>query len=177
MLSKVLSVVKSKAAIAVLGVALVGGGTVAAIAATGHQLPLTGTHADATAKPDATHDAGKNHGHTVSIEGVLKSYSNGSISVQAKDGKSTTIVVNGDTRVNGDRVSKLSDLSKNIGHKVEVQADKQSNGTLVAWKVTVEGATGDASSHGDGSSNSNSNNGDSNKGQGHALWARPQATA
>lgn len=175
MLSNVLSVVKSKAALAVLGVALVGGGATAAYAATGHQLPVTGTHADATAKPDTSHDAGKNHGHTVSIEGVLKSYSGGKINVQTKDGKSTTVVVNGNTRIEGDRASTLSALSKNIGHKVEVQADKQSNDTLVAWKVTVEGATGDASSH--GNSNGNGNNGDSNKGQGHALRARPTLSA
>ncbi len=169
MLSKVLAVVQSKAAIAVLGVALVGGGATAAYAATGHQLHLTGTHATATEQPAASHNTGDNHGHTVSIEGVLKSYSGGMISVQTKDGTSTKVVVNGNTRINGDSASKLSDLSKDLDHKVEVQAEKQSNGTLVAWKVTIEGA--DASSHGNGSNNGN--NGDSNKGQSTPVTHKP----
>ena len=152
MLAKVLTVVKSKAALAVLGVALVGGGTVAAFAATGHQVPFTGNHADAAAKPDTAHNAHNKHGHTVSIEGVLKSYNAGAISVQSKDGTSTTITVNADTRINGDHVSALGDLAKNIGNKVEVQAEKQSNGKLVAWKVTVAGA--DSATSGQDNSNS-----------------------
>lgn len=161
MMAKVLSVVKSKAALAVLGVALVGGGTVAAFAATGHQLPITSTNANGAAKPDTSHGAGKKHGHTVSIEGVLKGYSGGTISVQSKDGTSTTITVNASTRINGDQVSALGDLAKNIGHKVEVQADKQSGGKLVAWKVTVEGATGEASARGSSNGTRDSSNGKS----------------
>lgn len=173
MLSKILSVVQSKAALAVLGVALVGGGgTAAAYAATGHQLPLMGTHAEATAKPDTTHESGDKHAHTVSIEGVLKGYSGGTISVQSKDGKTTKIAVNSKTRINGDHVSTLADLAKNIGHKVEVQADKQSNGALVAWKVTVGGADSDTS--GKGNDNDKGNN---TSGQAHALHNKSHVSA
>lgn len=178
MLSKVLAVVKTKAALAVLGVALVGGGGTAAYAATGHQLPLIGTHASATEKPDATHEA-DNHAHTVSIEGVLKAYNAGAatISVQTEGSKpdatekpestdtpkstktpetltTMTITVNAKTRVNGDQATTLADLAKNIGHKVQVQADKQSDGSLVAWKVTLQGADGQTgSTNGDGKGN------------------------
>jgi len=181
MLSKVLAVVQSKAALAVLGVVLVGGGgSAVAFAATGHQLPFMGSQATATAKPDATHEANGNHAHTVSIEGVLKSYSGGTITVSASnvhsdDGKpeatekpdatekpeatrtttttTMTITVNDKTNVNGENASKLADLSKNIGHRVQVQADKQSDGSLVAWKVTVQGADGQ------GGNNSSNNDG------------------
>jgi len=166
MLSKVLAVVQSKAALAVLGVVLVGGGgSAVAFAATTHQLPFMSSHATATAKPDATHEANDNHAHTVSIEGVLKAYSGGTITVSASNVHSNdgngqpeatekpeatktattttmTITVNDKTKVNGENASKLADLSKNIGHKVQVQADKQSNGSLVAWKVTLQGADG-----------------------------------
>lgn len=154
MLSKVLTVVKSKAALVALGVVLVGGGAVAAYAATNQQNASTGTHANATGKsnatgkPGTTHDASGKHDHTVSIEGVLKSYNAGAgtISVQSQDGESaTTVVVNAETRINGDAASALADLAKTIGHRVQVKADKQDNGTLVAWKVTVQGTTADAS--------------------------------
>jgi len=155
MLSKVLSVVKSKAALVVLGTALVGGGTAAVAAAMSHQNSLTGAHAGATVKTDATREADGNHAHTVSIEGVLKGYNAGAgtISVQVKHGKSTTtVLVNAKTRINGEHVSSLADLAKNIGHKVEVQADNQGNGTLVAWEVTVEDAAGGSSNKGHGDS-------------------------
>lgn len=200
MLSKVLAVVQSKAALAVLGVVLVGGGgSAVAFAATGHQLPLIGSNASATAKPDATHEAGDNHAHTVSIEGVLKAYSAGTITVSATnvhsdDGKpeatekpeptakpeatekpeatktttttTMTITVNDKTRVNGENASKLADLSKNIGHKVQVQADKQSDGSLVAWKVTLQGADGHS---GDDSSDGKGSGDGSTSGQSHVL--------
>lgn len=196
MLSKVLAVVQSKVALAAIGVALVGGGgTAAAYVATGHQLPLLGTHATATEKPDATHEADDNHAHTLSIEGVLKSYNGSTITVLSADGAkpeatekpdathaaaatekpeatdtthaaeatktptTVTITVNAKTRINGDHASTLADLAKNIGHKVEVQADKQSNGSLVAWKVTVSGAdsqSGDTSGKGDSKGDSSS---------------------
>lgn len=150
MLSKVAALVKSKVALAALGVVLAGTGGTAALAATGH-LPTLPSQSNATQNADGNND---NHGHTVSIEGTLKAYNAGAktISVQEADAKSpTTIGVNSDTRVNGDQATKLSDLTANIGHKVQVQATKQSNGSLVAWKITVTGATDD---HSQGSGNS-----------------------
>lgn len=198
MLSKVLSVVQSKAALAVLGVVLVGGGgTAAAYAATGHQLPLVGTQAQATEKPDSANSG--NHAHSVSIEGVLKSANGSTITVSSTSGEQPdatdkpdathaadapeatekpeathsaeatktpttyTITVNKDTRVNGDQASTIADLAKNIGHRVQVQAEKQSDGSLVAWKVTVGGTEGGDSNHSTGSG------GDSATSQTHAL--------
>lgn len=144
MLGKVALAVKSKVALAVLGVLVAGTGGTAALAATGH-LPSLPTQAQAT---KSANDQGNdsNHGHTVGIEGTLKAYNAGAgtISVLAdKASSATTITVNAKTEVNGAKATKLSDLTANIGHKVQVQADKQSDGSLVAWKVTVEGATDD----------------------------------
>ena len=200
MLSKALAVVHSKVALAVLGVVLVGGGgTAAAYAATNHQLPFTNTHAEATEKPDATHAAGDNHAHTVSIEGVLKAYDAGAATItvtgtaHSEDSKpeatekpdatktaeatekpdatktttsTMTITVNAKTSINGDHASTLADLAKNIGHKVQVQADKQSNGSLVAWKVTVQGADSQSGDDGKGSGDG------STSGQGHELQGK-----
>jgi hypothetical protein len=53
-----------------------------------------------------------------------------------------TITVNTTTTVNGEHASALADLANAIGHKVQVQADKQGN-SWVASKVTLEGAAGD----------------------------------
>jgi len=149
-LSKVALLVKSKVALAALGVVLAGTGGTAALAATGH-LPSLPSQSNAT---QSTHGNNDNHGHTVSIEGTLKAYNAGAktISVQAEDAKSaTTIGVNNDTRVNGAQATTLSDLTANIGHKVQVQATKQSNGSLVAWKISVTSAIDD---HSQGSDNS-----------------------
>jgi len=49
-----------------------------------------------------------------------------------------TIALNGDTKINGQAQSE-SDLAKNIGHGVEVQATEGTNCGLTAWKVTVQG--------------------------------------
>lgn len=163
MLTKALAVVKTKAALAVLGVVLVGGGGTAAYAATGHDLPIIGTHATAaeTETADADHNDDSNHAHTKAFEGVLKAYNSGAstISVLTDDSKTpTTITVNSKTKVNGEHANTLADLSKNIGHKVEVQADKQSNGSYVAWKVTVQGLA-DAEGKDTGSTDGKSSDG------------------
>jgi Domain of unknown function (DUF5666) len=147
MVSKALLVVKSKVALAVLGVVLVGGGgTAVAVAATGGHVPVLSALAghSTTKTADSGSDAAS-HAHTVSLEGVLKSYdaTAHTISVLGNgDTSPTTIEVDSNTKVNGEHASALADLTKAVGHKVQVQATKQSNGTLLAWKITVEGATG-----------------------------------
>lgn len=150
MVSKALLVVKSKLALAVLGVLVVGGGgTAVAMAATGGHVPVLSTlvgnaQHDAKKTPDTGSDA-SSHAHTISVEGVLKGYSAGANTisvVEHGDTNATTIDVNSKTEVNGDHASSLSDLTKVFGHKVQVQATKQSDGSLLAWKITVEAATG-----------------------------------
>jgi hypothetical protein len=163
MLTKVVALLHSKLAVAVIGAVLVGGtGTAVALAATSGHLPLTQatseSHDGATKTPDS-HD-NDNHAHSVSIEGVLKAYDAGgkTIGVLANGGKSPTIVaVDANTKVNGEQASSLADLSKNLGHGVEVQADKQSNGSLLAWKITVQGA--------EDTGNGDDNGGDAHQGQ------------
>jgi hypothetical protein len=147
MVSKALLVVKSKVALAALGVVLVGGaGTAVAAAATGAHVPvLSGLIGHSSTK---THDTGSDassHAHTISVEGVLTGFNAGANTisvVEHGDTAATTIDVNSHTEVNGEHASSLSDLSKVIGHKVQVQATKQSGGALLAWKITVEAATG-----------------------------------
>jgi hypothetical protein len=62
--------------------------------------------------------------------------------VEHGDTSATTIDVSSHTEVNGEHASSLTDLSKEIGHKVEVQATRQSGGALLAWKITVAASTG-----------------------------------
>src|SRR5215469_18881305 len=149
MLSKALLVVKSKAALAILGVLVVGGGgTAVAVTATGGNVPVLSTlvgHAShTTTKTPGAGNSASSHAHTVSLEGVLKGYiaSANTISVLGNGATSaTTIDVNSSTTVNGVHATALADLSKAIGKKVQVQATKQTDGTLLAWKITVEAAT------------------------------------
>jgi hypothetical protein len=158
MLSKLLTLAHGKALAALAGAALLaGGGTAAALAATHTHVGLGSLLvAAAPAGPHArsTPDAG-NHGdqRDVAIEGVLKSYSastsGGTITVLAEgETTATTITVNAQIRINGEHATSLTDLTAAVGHKVQVQATKQSDGTLLAWKVTVQGA--DPGAHGKG---------------------------
>ena len=156
MLSKLATLVQSKVALAVLGAVLVTGGGAAALAASSHSSTQGDRSAASTHTPEAS-DTGADHGHTVSVEGTLKGYDSGAgtISVvEQHDSAATTICVNAKTEVNGAHASKLSDLAAAIGHKVQVQATKESSGScsLLAWKVTVEGADGD-NSNGDNGHN------------------------
>src|SRR5262245_52203322 len=76
MLAKLTILLQNKVAVAALGAVLIGGaGATAAAAATGH-LPLTQTHATATAGAVGDHGQnGDNQGdHEVSLEGTLKAY-------------------------------------------------------------------------------------------------------
>src|SRR5215469_3149447 len=147
MLSKLATLVQSKVALAAVGAVLVAGaGTAAAMVASSHS-STSGDHAATSTHTSQGSDNGADHGHTVSIEGVLKGYDGGAgtISVvEQHDKTATTVCVNSKTEVNGAHASKLSDLSAAVGHKVQVQATKESSGScsLLAWKVTVEGADG-----------------------------------
>jgi len=150
MLSKALLVVKSKAALAILGALVVGGGgTAVAVTATGGHVPvlstLVGNAQHSANKSPKSGSNASSHAHTVSLEGVLQGYdaSAHTVSVLGNgDTSATTIGVNSSTEVNGEHASALTDLTKAIGHKVEVQSTKQSDGSLLAWKITVESATG-----------------------------------
>jgi hypothetical protein len=151
------SLVHSKVALAVLGVLLAGGSGAAVVAASHNQNPASSSSATA---PDA---------HRVSINGKLTAYDAGAktISVQPADASGpTTIGVDANTRVNGQHAKSLADLSTAIGHDVQVHADKQSNGTLLAWKITVQG---DDSSHGTGSGNGKGKGKGKGNGQQHQI--------
>lgn len=176
MIARLLTLVQSKVALAALGVLLVGGSGAAVVTATHAELPFTRPQSASTAShtPDATKSEG-DHAHTVSLEGKLTAYgaAGKTISVQTKDSSSPTAVkVDSNTRVDGEHASSLSDLAHAIGHDVEVQATKQSNGSMLAWKITVQGVasgtgddshgsgdTGDGTGSGDGHSNGSSDNG------------------
>lgn len=140
MLSKLTVLLKSKVALAAIGALVVGGGGTAVAAAVAHSNTQANPSAQATAHAGQGDDG--NHGHTVGIEGTLKAYDSGAKTISVvpeHDTAAQTISVDDNTRVNGENASKLDDLTKAVGHKVEVQATKQSDGSLLAWKVTVEG--------------------------------------
>lgn len=140
MLKQLALLVQNKIALAAIGTALVAGGGAAAVAvahnATGQQ--PAAAHSSATASAD-----GSDHAHTVSVEGTLKAYnaSGKTITVQPKDGDEAakTISVNSHTEVNGAHANSLADLTHAVGDDVQVQATKQSDGSLLAWKITVQG--------------------------------------
>lgn len=144
-MSKLLTLLQGKLAVAVLGAVVVGGGgaAVAVVASQSHisgaqgAQQANGSHGNATETADA-------HSN-VSVVGVLKAYdaSGNTISVLADGASSaTTIAVDANTKVNGEHAQALSDLTNAIGHGVQVEAKKQSDGSLLAWKVTVQANTG-----------------------------------
>jgi len=165
MLDKVVLLLKGKAALAVVGLIVAGGGgTAVAVAAQTHTGPFANTHTSSTPS-GAAHNSGSSnniHAHTVAIEGVLKADDAGASTISVLEhGKTsaTTISVNDQTTVNGDRATSLTDLAKNLDHNVEVQADKQDDGTLLAWKVTVGGPATPNAGGATGSGGDNQGNG------------------
>lgn len=108
MVSKALLVVKSKVALAVLGVLVVGGaGTAVAAAAMGAQVPvLSGFMGHSSPKTRDTGSDAASHAHTISVEGVLTGYNadaNTISVVEHGDTSATTIEVNSHTEVNGEQ--------------------------------------------------------------------------
>lgn len=148
MLAKLALLVQSKVALAVLGAGILAtGGTAAALAATGHMPRFAGAAAaQRQVRQGANDKATKtpaSHAQTVAIVGTLSAYDAGAktITVNPADGSAAiTVAVNDQTRVNGERASSLADLTAAVGRGVQVQADKQTDGSLVAWKITVQGA-------------------------------------
>jgi uncharacterized protein DUF5666 len=198
-LATITTIVKSKAALAVLGAILVGGtGTAAAVAATtGHLGPIQ-TPGFAHSTP-GTDQGNGDHAHTISIEGILnslkacpssvtqlvvtKASESTEHDVQANDStgdaaqathapevngtktpektetpesgkpattgtETLTVLVDSKTKVNGEHATTLADLCGNTGHRVQVQAEKGTDGTLTAWKVTLQGADGSGNNAG-----------------------------
>src|SRR5258706_7406068 len=100
MLTKLIALTRGKVALAVLGVVLVGGGSAAvAFAATHSARP--GQDSSSASNDNNGKSADTNHGHTVSLEGVLKAYNAGAHAISVlKTGATaaTSVAVNADTR-------------------------------------------------------------------------------
>lgn len=169
MLTKLALLLKGKALAAALGVLLVsGGGAAVAVAAKTQTGPFAPAAASTASTQNGNHgsQANGNHAHTVAVEGILMSYdaTAQTIGVQ-KNGETTTTTISVDdkTAVNGAQASSLADLAHSLNHHVQVQADQQSDGSLLAWKVTVGGMA-----------NPNGNNGNNdNNGNGSTAGQRP----
>lgn len=72
-----------------------------------------------------------------------------------------TVTVNSKTKVNGEKdADGLGSLCGKTGHKVQVQAEKNANGALVAWKVTLQGADSDTGKGNNATPGANGNGGD-----------------
>jgi Domain of unknown function (DUF5666) len=154
LVAKLATLVQTKIGVAVLGTLLIGGGAAATVAAN-PTLPsrLTSSLEGSAATAAATHtehdqnasgeqkDAkGQDQNH-VAVEGTLVSYAAGAGTIKVlAENKTWTFTVNTDTRVNGTHSDKLADLATAAGHGVQVQATKQTNGTYLASKVTVQAA-------------------------------------
>jgi hypothetical protein len=123
-----------------------------ALAATHGGTPAAGSSSTTAGHGDSheTNDGDTGNANRLSVEGTLKAYTAaagsapGSISVTDEHATSFSIVVNAKTEVNGMHANTLNDLKNAVGHKVQVQATKQS-GKWVASKVTVEAASDDQS--------------------------------
>lgn len=167
MLTKLALLLKGKALAAALGVLLVsGGGAAVAVAAKTQTGPFAPAAASSMSTQNGNHgsQANGNHAHTVAINGVLMSYNATAQSIgvqQNGETSTTTISVDDKTLVNGDQATSLADLTHSLKHRVQVQADKQSGDSLLAWKVTVGGVA-----------NPNGDNGD-NGGNGGNVGQRP----
>lgn len=148
--------------------------------ANGNTITVTVTHEaeddQADAKATGTPGAGEHESgtpsastHESSTPGAGEHESSTPEATKSATPVDMTITVNGDTRVNGEKATKLSDLASGAGHKVEVQATKQSNGSLLATKVTLQGADTSGDDHSGttsgGSGESTSGSGD-HSGQG-----------
>ncbi|HEX9068851.1 MAG TPA: DUF5666 domain-containing protein [Ktedonobacterales bacterium] len=75
---------------------------------------------------------------------------------------SATLTVNVDskTKVNGEQAKTLADLCGGIGHGVEVEATKGSDGSLTAWKVTLQDQESDSTEKSDGAQRTPGTGGD-----------------
>jgi hypothetical protein len=171
MLAKLALLLKGKALAAALGVLLVsGGGAAVAVAAKTQTGPFTPAAASSTSTQNGNHgsQANGNHAHTVAVDGVLMTYdaTAQTIGVQ-KNGETstTTISVDDKTLVNGDQATSLADLTHSLKHRVQVQADKQSDDSLLAWKVTVGGVANPNGGNGGNGGSNGSNGSNGNVGQ------------
>src|SRR5947209_16356485 len=105
MLTKLIALVRGKVALAVLGVVLVGGGSAAVALAAMHSARPGQQHTSTASNDQNGKSADTNHGHTVSLEGVLKTYDAGGHAISVRSAgaaSSTSVAVNADTRVNGE---------------------------------------------------------------------------
>lgn len=157
MLAKALLVVKSKAALAILGLLVVGGGggAVALAASQGHLNGL-GIQMAASKEQSTNHASSNSQGHA---EGMLTACdaTAGTITVTDAQGKATNFTVDAKTTFNGDihgnnsggstsasnPTFALKDLCALVNTvKVQVQSTASTSGgatTYTATKVTVEG--------------------------------------
>lgn len=156
MLKQLALLVQNKIALAAIGTALVAGGGAATVAVVHNNAADQSQAAHATATAESSANAGS-HAHTIAVEGTITLVTGDtSIKVKPRDGSAEeTILVNKDTKVNGDRASSLSDLK--IGQHVQVQATKQSDDSLLAWKITVQGTPEGTPGSGNGSGNGSQN--------------------
>lgn len=152
MLAKLATLAKSKAAIAALGVVLVGGGSgaVAVAATTGH-LSTLGVNLNSTSeKPDAT-ETSDSHADTKGFEGLLTGCTATTITVKSRDGVSTTFVVSSTTKFNGDTESESAGASTSKGdsstHVGGSSTDKGGDSSAATGGSSTEKSGDSSASH------------------------------
>jgi len=139
MLGKLMLLLKSKLALAVVGTVLVaGGGTAVALASTGTHVPLVSQAQTSQSNDnDASDDHGgaqKQDGNSQQVEGSISSIDAGHTSfvVTPAQGTAVTVVVNAQT-VFEEGLQNLAGLK--VGMHVEAKGARQADGSLLATKV------------------------------------------
>jgi len=139
MLGKLMLLLKSKLALAVVGTVLVaGGGTAVALASTGTHVPLVSQAQTSQSNDnDASDDHGgaqKQDGNSQQVEGSISSIDAGHTSfvVTPAQGTAVTVVVNAQT-VFEEGLQNFAGLK--VGMDVEAKGTRQADGSLLATKV------------------------------------------
>ncbi len=139
MLGKLILLLKSKLALAVVGTVLVaGGGATVALASTGAHVPLVAqAQTSQSIDNDASDDHGgaqKNDGNGQQVEGSISSIDAGhtSFMVTPAQGTAVTVVVNAQT-VFEEGLQNFAGLK--VGMDVEAKGTRQADGSLLATKV------------------------------------------
>jgi hypothetical protein len=163
MLEKLAALAKTKAAIALVGVTLVGGaGATAAVAATTGHLNTLGINLNET--QTNAQDQNSNH---ASVEGLLTGCTATSLTVKDKDGKSWTFTVNSSTKINGDVKSDAQGAStkgSDTGDSTGASSDSKGDSSSHAGDSTGDSHSGTHTGDSTGDSTSGTHTGDSTSG-------------
>lgn len=164
MFAKFAALLHSKAALALLGVLLMGaGGTTAIVSAHGTGMPSQPSHTSASTNSSGNTtnagSAGNDDRGDLQREahGTVTSIGAGSFVLKRGDGSSITVAVTAQTQFKDD-LHAFSDLK--VGAQVEVKGRMQPNGMLAATSIEAQAEPENANNANDDDANDDANNND-----------------